>query len=173
MKRALGFGALAGFIGSVFAANYAINKFGMVPVGFGLKAPAGVYVVGAAFLLRDVIQRTIGKAPVLGGIAVGAALSALVSPALAVASGTAFVASELTDFSIYTALQKRTFIGAVALSGVIGSVIDSYLFLRLAFGSEAFFAGQMVGKTLMTAAGVGVLLLVKLAVKRSPRLAWA
>ena len=34
---------LAGYIGTIFAANWAIQRFGLVPVGFGLTAPAGVY----------------------------------------------------------------------------------------------------------------------------------
>ena len=42
-------------------------------------------------------------------------------------------------------------------SNVVGSVVDSCLFLWLAFGSLDFLAGQLVGKWEVTAATVAVL----------------
>lgn len=65
------------------------------------------------------------------------------------ASATAFLLSELADFAIYTPLQKRDFVLAVAASSFIGLVLDSILFLWLAFGSLDFLAGQIVGKAWM------------------------
>src|SRR5829696_9347115 len=93
--------AAALYVGTVFAANWAIGRFGIVPVGFGLLAPAGVYFAGLAFTLRDLTHEALGRKAVLGAILVGAACSALISPALALASGTAFLFSELADFAIY------------------------------------------------------------------------
>jgi len=46
---------LATYILTIFAANWAITQFGLVPVGFGLLAPAGVYFAGLAFTLRDLV----------------------------------------------------------------------------------------------------------------------
>jgi hypothetical protein len=40
------------YISTIFVANLAIERFGLVPVGFGLYAPAGVYFVGLAFTFR-------------------------------------------------------------------------------------------------------------------------
>ena len=40
-------------VATVFAANCAINRFGIVSVGFDLHAPAAVYFAGLAFSLRD------------------------------------------------------------------------------------------------------------------------
>jgi hypothetical protein len=37
------------------------------------------------------------------------------------------------------------------LSNTVGLLIDSWLFLTIAFGSLAFFWGQVVGKAWMTA----------------------
>jgi hypothetical protein len=43
---------LAAYIATIPAANWAVTRFGVVPVGFGLLAPAGVYAVGIALVLR-------------------------------------------------------------------------------------------------------------------------
>jgi uncharacterized PurR-regulated membrane protein YhhQ (DUF165 family) len=146
----LGLAALGGFIATIFAANWAITKYGIVPVGFGLAAPAGVYFVGLAFLFRDLAQRTLGRWPILPAIIVGAGLSYFVADGrIAVASGVAFLASETLDFGVYTLLERR-FAVAVVASNVVGAAVDSYLFLVIAFGSTAFLAGQVVGKLWVT-----------------------
>lgn len=145
------------YIATIFGANWAIATFGLVPVGFGLMAPAGVYFVGAAFTLRDLAQERVGKRGILAAVVVGAALSAFVSPQFALASGAAFLLSELADFAVYTPLRRRNWIGAVAASNAVGLVIDSALFLWLAFGSLAFLAGQIVGKAEMTVLAIVVL----------------
>lgn len=145
------------YIGTVFAANWAITDIGMVPVGFGLLAPAGVYFAGLAFTLRDLTHEALGRRVVLLAILVGAVLSGLLSPALALASGAAFLVSELADFAVYTPLRERSWLGAVALSNTVGLALDSVLFLWLAFGSLDYLPGQVVGKAWMTALAVGVL----------------
>jgi uncharacterized PurR-regulated membrane protein YhhQ (DUF165 family) len=157
----LGWITAALYVGTVFAANWAIQRFGLVPVGFGLLAPAGVYFAGLAFTLRDLTHEALGRRAVLGAILVGAACSALISPALALASGTAFLFSELADFAIYEPMRKRNWLGAVALSNTVGLTIDSVLFLTLAFGSLAFLPGQIVGKLWMTALAVVLLWLLR------------
>ena len=145
------------YVGTVFAANWAIQRFGAVPVGFGLAAPAGVYFAGLAFTLRDLTHEALGRRAVLAAIVVGAACSALVSPRFALASGTAFLLSELADFAVYAPLRRRHWLGAVALSNAVGLVLDSVLFLALAFGSLAFLPGQVAGKAWMTALAVALL----------------
>jgi hypothetical protein len=37
------------YVGTIVAANVAITYIGLVPVGFGLLAPAGVYAAGVSF----------------------------------------------------------------------------------------------------------------------------
>jgi uncharacterized PurR-regulated membrane protein YhhQ (DUF165 family) len=152
---------LAAYILTILGANWAITTFGLVPVGFGLMAPAGVYFAGLAFTLRDLTQERTGKGWTIGAILVGAALSALLSPQLALASGAAFLLSELADLAVYTPLRRRNWLGAVALSNTIGLLIDSALFLYLAFGSLDFLAGQVVGKGYMTILAVAVLYAVR------------
>lgn len=152
---------LAAYIATIFAANWSIQTFGLVPVGFGLMAPAGVYFVGLAFTFRDLAQESVGRRWIVGAIFIGAALSAIVSPAFALASGVAFLASELADFAVYTPLRQRGWLRAVAASNAVGLVVDSALFLWLAFGSLEFLPGQIVGKAWMTALAVAVLWFVR------------
>ena len=146
-----------GYILTVFGANWAISTLGMVPVGFGLAAPAGVYFAGLSLTLRDFVQERLGRGWTIAAIVVGALLSALLSPQLALASGAAFLLSELADFAVYTPLRHRHWLGAVALSNTVGTIVDSALFLSLAFGSLAFLPGQVVGKTWVTAVAVLIL----------------
>jgi uncharacterized PurR-regulated membrane protein YhhQ (DUF165 family) len=145
------------FIATIFVANWLIEVFHLVPVGFGLVAPAGVYAAGFAFTFRDLTQERFGKIVTAGCIVVGALLSTLVSPRFALASGVAFLLSELADFAIYTPLRERGWLRAVAASNLVGLIVDSALFLWLAFGSVAYLPGQVVGKLWVTAAAVLVL----------------
>jgi queuosine precursor transporter len=156
---------LVGYIATIFLANLSLQYLGwcgpdgpcVLPVGPGLWAPSGVLWAGLAFTLRDLVQDELGRAWTVIAILVGAALSALVSPQFAVASGVAFLLSELADFAVYTPLRQRNWLAAVALSNTVGLVADSILFLMLAFGSLDFLAGQIVGKLWMTVLAVALL----------------
>jgi uncharacterized PurR-regulated membrane protein YhhQ (DUF165 family) len=154
--RRVGLAAFAGFLALVPLANWMIQHVGtvcvpqgpcLVPVAPGLMAPSGVLTVGAALVLRDVVQRCLGLMFGVVAIVVGAGLSTLVAPAsLVVASGTAFLISEFADFAVYTPLQQRRLMLAVVASSCLGLVVDSVVFLSLAFGSLDFLLGQVVGK---------------------------
>ena len=141
------------------AANWMIGNAGavcvpngpcLVPVWPGIMAPSGVLMVGLALVLRDIVQRRLGPLAGLGAIAAGALISAMLAPpAIVLASVAAFLLSELADFAVYTPLQRRRFVTAVFASSVIGLVVDSLVFLYLAFGSLDFLAGQIIGKAWM------------------------
>jgi uncharacterized PurR-regulated membrane protein YhhQ (DUF165 family) len=110
-------------------------------------APSGVLTVGFALVLRDVVQRCLGLSFGLAAVAIGTALSALVAPpSLVGASGVAFALSELADFAVYTPLARKRLLIAVVGSSMMGLVVDSIVFLSLAFGSLEFLPGQIVGK---------------------------
>ncbi len=167
-KRTLTLVLFVAYLSTVIVANWAVTTYGVVPVGFGLMAPAGVYVVGIAFTLRDLLHETGGRWLVLGAIAIGAVLSVLVaSPALALASGVAFTVSEIADLLVYEPLRRRGWLAAVAASNAVGLVIDSIVFLVIAFGSLQFLAGQVVGKAWMTLLAVAVLALGRALWKRT------
>lgn len=142
----IGIAAAIGYVSTIFGANWLIQHVGFVSIGFGLVAPAGVFAAGFALGLRDMVQVTLGRSAVIVAIVVGAALSWLIAPAFAVASGVAFLFSELADMAVYTPLAERTWAGAIALSNTVGAVVDSALFLLIAFGSLQFIEGQVIGK---------------------------
>ena len=115
--------------------------------GAGAAGTVGGAYVGAALVLRDVVQRCLGLTWGLLAIVIGTVLSALIAPAsLVFASGLAFALSELADFAVYTPLQRRQLTLAVVASSIVGLLVDSVVFLSLAFGSLDFLAGQVVGK---------------------------
>jgi uncharacterized PurR-regulated membrane protein YhhQ (DUF165 family) len=138
------------------AANWLIGHVGtaciangpcVVPVAPGLMAPSGVMMVGVALVLRDLVQRRLGAVMSALAILCGTALSVvLASPSLVLASGVAFLLSEFADLAVYTPLARRRLVVAVVASSVVGLVVDSIVFLWLAFGSLDFLLGQVVGK---------------------------
>lgn len=162
---------LVAFLACIPAANWLIGNFGtvcpvgepcLIPVWPGLMAPSGVLVIGAALVLRDIVQERLGSGWTLGAIVAGAALSALISPpALVLASAAAFLLSELADMLVYTPLRERRLMLAVASSGAVGAVVDSAVFLWLAFGSLAYMPGQVVGKLWASLIGAAVLMLLR------------
>jgi len=158
-RRGEGFAFFAGFTACIPTANWLINHVGtvcvpqgpcLIPVAPGIMAPSGVLMVGLALVLRDLVQRRLGRAWSLTAIAVGALVSATFAPAsLLLASVAAFLFSELADYAVYTPLQRRGLVRAVFASATVGLAIDSVVFLLLAFGSLDFLAGQIIGKSWM------------------------
>lgn len=143
------------YVGSIVGANYMIGHIGKVipgahvlPVGFGLYAPSGVYLASLALVSRDLLQRSAGTLPGIVAILVGAFISYFISsPQLAFASGFTFLVSETVDFAIFTPLAKRNFAAAVLVSGLFGEFVDSVLFLTLAqIPLSIALKGQLVGK---------------------------
>lgn len=154
--RVIGFLAFAMFLWSIPAANWMIGNLGtqcvregpcLLPVAPGLLAPSGVVLVGFALVMRDVIQRCLGIAPSFIAILGGAMVSVVIAPQqLVVASTAAFLLSELADLAVYTPLQRQGLVLAVLASSAVGLVIDSAVFLSMAYNSLHFLAGQVVGK---------------------------
>jgi queuosine precursor transporter len=163
-RRTEGFIYLAGFIACIPIANWLIGHVGstcvpngpcLIAVAPGLAAPSGVLMIGLALVLRDLVQRRLGRLWSLAAIAAGAVLSgAIAPPALVVASALAFLFSESADFLVYTPLQERRFVTAVVASSMVGLVVDSVIFLWLAFHSLEFLWGQVIGKAWMVAASL-------------------
>lgn len=164
MSGWLKFSACGGFLACILAANYVTSEYGLVPVGFGLMATAGTYFAGLSFVLRDTVQDTSGRRVVLALIVAGGLLSYLISdPFIATASAVAFLASESADFAVYTPLRSRGYVRAAVASNVVGTLVDTFLFLKIAgFGlSREVVAGQIVGKLLVTAVVVALVVIVR------------
>lgn len=142
---------MIGHVGTVCPANSPC----LIPVAPGLMAPSGVLMIGAALVLRDLVQRRLGVEFGVAAIIAGAAISVLIAPpALVTASAAAFLLSEFADFAVYTPLARRRLVAAVVASSMVGLVIDSIVFLWLAFGSLDFLIGQIVGKSWMVLAAI-------------------
>jgi hypothetical protein len=163
--------AFAAFVLTIPAANWLIGHVGtecipngpcLVPVGFGLMAPSGVLMIGLALVLRDAVHEAGGVRAAFLAILAGSALSWLVAPpALVLASVAAFLLAELADLAVYAPLRQKRLALAVLASGAVGAVIDSAVFLWLAFGSFDFIAGQVLGKLWMSAAAFGLILMLR------------
>lgn len=158
----------AAFAATIPAANWLIGNVGtecipqgpcLLPVGFGLRAPSGVLLVGLALVLRDMVHEAGGVKAALAAIALGGFVAWFLAPAdLVLASVLAFVLAELADLAVYAPLRAKRLWLAVLLSGVVGAAVDSAVFLWVAFGSLDFIAGQIVGKMWMSLAAVPLIL---------------
>lgn len=143
------------------AANYTLLHFGtichlhepcLIPVWFYpiIYAPSGVLFAGLAFVLRDILQRLSNLWLSVIAVLIGSLINYLyLDPMLAIAGASAYFLSEITDTCVYTYLQKYNLIIAVFISAASGLVIDSIVFLYMAFHSFKFVEGQIIGKLLM------------------------
>ena len=136
------------YLACILGANWALQRWGIVTIA-GLTVPAGVFFAGLAFGARDVVQEYGGRKIVVAVILAGSAMAWWLEPTFAVASGTAFLCSELLDLSIYTPLRRRHWPWAVTLSNLAGSILDSLLFLWIAFDSIDGWVDLTIGKALM------------------------
>lgn len=163
VSNSLGAFAFLGYLGVIPLANWLITHYPPVPVTPGwwgppLLAPPGVFAAGLALSLRDVVRERFGAEVTWVVIGVGTLFAALVSGngALALASGVAFAFSEAADALVYEPLRRRGWVRAVLLSGIVGLLLDSGLFLWLAFGDLSYFWGQVAGKLWVTLAAIGL-----------------
>lgn len=166
-RRVEGAVFLVAFACTIPLANWLIGNVGTVcvpegpclfPVAPGILAPSGVLAIGAALVLRDLVQRRLGLIWSFAAISIGAVLSIfLAPPALIIASTVAFALSETVDLLVYTPLQRRGLLLAATASSVAGLVIDSVVFLTLAFGSLDLLPGQVLGKFWMVLLALPVL----------------
>lgn len=177
-RRALGAFALLGafllYVAAVVAPNILIAHFGIVDVAPGpwvLMAPAAVYAVGVALVARDILHELAGVRLVIAAILLGTLLSALLTDSIkiAAASGAAFLFSELLDLTIYQAIRHRSWALAALVSSYIGAVLDSIVFLGIAFGSMQFLPGQWAGKAISITVVVVLAVIVRwIAASRRP-----
>jgi len=160
-RTALRLAAFAIYLLCIVGANWALDRWGFVPL-FGIAAlsvmvPAGVYFAGLALVARDALREVATRIEVLAAIVVGAALAYFIEPRFAVASGVAFLLSELADAAAYEPLRNRRWVVGVFASQIVGAVIDSVLFLWIAFSFDAARSGWFdltIGKFVMAFVGL-------------------
>lgn len=142
------------YVGSILVANWATSTFGLVPIGLGLAVTAGTFAAGAALILRDGVDVNGSRRWVLTAILAGALLSYLVAdPFIALASGIAFLVSEIVDWSTFRPIRRRSLPLAVLVSSVVAAPVDTVLFLHIAGFPVTWQAvlGQFVVKTALAA----------------------
>lgn len=126
-----------------------------IPIAPGLFATSGSLPIGAAFVLRNFVQRRFGMLISACTVMMGAALAGyLAPPSLVVASGVAMLIAGFIDLAVYTALSRWHFVYAMAISCAVSAVVDSMVFLWLAFGSLDLVAGQSLAKIFVVLAAL-------------------
>lgn len=154
-KKIAGLTWLALFVASIPTANWMIGNVGacgldgpcVIPVGFGLYAPSGVLMIGLALVARDEVHEAFGWRMSALAIFAGSTISFVVAdPFIALASVSSFLLSELSDLAAYSKLRQKSRSLAILGSGVVGAIVDSAVFLFVAFGNLNFLAGQVIGK---------------------------
>ena len=161
------------FIAAAASSNWAIENIGKdngpsaphtIPIGWGLDAPSGVVLIGVMITLRDALHERIRLRGTLVVIVVAAVVSASLAPAsIALASGITLLAAETTDALVYQRLRRRGWLTAAPASNLVSAVVDSTLFLLIAFGFEVARQGMWaltVGKAEASLITLAVLALV-------------
>lgn len=145
-------------VANVLAARWVIS------LPFGLAVPAGAFAIAPVFSLRDGIHEKWGRrgAYVMIGVAmlISWGLSVLTGDRLlsrvTLASVFAFAMNEALDTEIYHKLRSHSKLLAVLGSNAVSSLVDSVLFIWVAFGPLwNLMIGQYIIKMIL-AAGVGV-----------------
>jgi hypothetical protein len=120
----------------VASANYLVQ----FPVNDWLTWGAITYPV--SYFVTDLTNRRHGPGSARRVVFVGFALAVLASiwlasPRIALASGMAFLVSQLMDVAIFDRLRRRAWWQPPLFSSVIGSAVDTALFFALAFWGTA------------------------------------
>ena len=98
----------------------------------------GAFTYPVVFLVTDLTNRALGPGPARRVAWTGFALAVLISFALAgwrisLASGAAFIASQLLDIAAFNRLRNSGWWRAPLLGSLLASVLDTLIFFSLAF----------------------------------------
>jgi uncharacterized PurR-regulated membrane protein YhhQ (DUF165 family) len=127
---------LAAMIVVVLASNWLVQ----FPINDALTWGAITYPF--SFLITDLTTRLHGpvraRRVVVAGFAVAVLLSIwLATPRIALASGAAFLCSQLLDIQVFHRLRAGSWWRAPLVSSTLGSILDTALFFSLAFAGTA------------------------------------
>ncbi|WP_102692136.1 VUT family protein [Rummeliibacillus pycnus] len=119
---------LAIVLANVITANFAPLILGIFII------PYGSFLIGATFILRDLVQNKYGKKKTYLFIGLALLLSAISSYLLGdtlwivFASAVSFAVSETSDTEIYSRI-KASISMRILYSGVVGGILDSTIFV--------------------------------------------
>ncbi|MCC6415932.1 MAG: queuosine precursor transporter [Opitutaceae bacterium] len=111
----------------------------------------GAFSYPVAYFVTDVCNRLFGpktaRQVAWVGFAIGLISSALLAPLrIALASGTAFIVSQLLDVSIFNSLRQKSWWQAPFIGSCVASIIDTAIFFSLAFaGTEMSWLHLAIG----------------------------
>ncbi len=118
------------YVALILAINVAFVHVPLVTLPNGEMWPPISLAVGFTFVIRDYAQKHVGH-HVLWCMLVGCALSwYFATPELALASAAAFAIGELADWAVFT-FTKKPFSQRILFSSLVGSPLDSLIFLTL------------------------------------------
>jgi uncharacterized PurR-regulated membrane protein YhhQ (DUF165 family) len=115
-----------------------------------------------AFLVTDLTNKLFGPAAarkvVVAGFIIAVIVSIIVaSPRIAIASGSAFLISQLLDVSIFDRLRTGTWWRAPLISSMLGAVVDTFVFFSFAFAASLSFLGEGLDFAVQPAPLLGVM----------------
>ena len=98
----------------------------------------GAFTYPVAFLITDLTNRQFGPRVARRVVAAGFLVAVIFSfaasmPRIAIASGSAFLAGQLLDISIFNRLRRQSWWRAPLIASLIGSVLDTVIFFSFAF----------------------------------------
>ncbi|WP_337182080.1 VUT family protein [Shinella sp.] len=98
----------------------------------------GAFTYPVAFLITDLTNRQFGPRVARRVVAAGFLVAVMFSfaastPRIAIASGSAFLAGQLLDISVFNRLRRQTWWRAPLIASLIGSVLDTMIFFSFAF----------------------------------------
>ena len=145
----------------VALSNYLV-QFPVNYIGLQDLLTYGAFSYPIAFLITDLSNRRYGKNTarkiVYLGFVSGVFLtlyfstnySDLISIRIAIGSGTAFLVSQLIDVNIFDRLRKKIWFTAPLVSSLVGSSIDTFLFVSISFyGTEVSWITLSFGDLLV------------------------
>ncbi len=165
------------YLCAIVLANVITASFAPLQLGVFI-IPYGSFLIGATFILRDLVQNKCGKKTTYLFIGLALLLSAISSYLLGdtlwivFASAVSFAISETTDTEIYSRL-KSSISMRILYSGIVGGILDSTVFVILGLSplgagfvpwDAVWMAilGQIIIKIVMQFLGVLVLQFTKL-----------
>lgn len=106
----------------------------------------GAFTYPVAFLITDLTNRQFGpkaaRRVVFAGFVVGVALSFVTAqPRIAIASGSAYLAGQLLDISVFNRLRRMAWWRAPLVGSLLGSLLDTLIFFSFAFAPFFVFFG--------------------------------
>jgi uncharacterized PurR-regulated membrane protein YhhQ (DUF165 family) len=136
---------VAAYIVSIVLVNWLFVAVAPWPTAIGDLYLANV-VVGFVFVLRDYAQRQVGHKILVATLLAGVVTYFMVDPAIALASITAFILSDLTDWAVYS-FTRRPLQQRILLSSLIAVPLDTLAFQYLAnYLTPAAFTTELLSK---------------------------